>query len=160
MVKKVRNWTVKTKAIIAVLVAAIAVSLVFTVPALASVTTGNPWTFQEDNPSANGLEIRSAGGPNGQLFQVFDDVNGGQPIVAVNEAGGFGVYGDNSGVFQGDNIWTPWVQMSIADPVTANCSQTNQIGSMVWGGSRASGGKLWKCQRDGSGHYAWIVKIS
>ncbi|WP_462187540.1 MULTISPECIES: hypothetical protein [unclassified Frankia] len=102
--------------------------------------TGNPWVFRATNQSAEGLRIQSTGGPNGQLFIVYDHLN--QPIFAVNKAGGAGVFGDNFNVHQGNDILHPWVRISVTDPQPADCVTTGQL---VLGGSTGSGGRVWRC---------------
>lgn len=105
-------------------------------PANATTVTGNSWTYQMNNPAADGLIIRGTSGTNNPLI-VFDRFN--QPIAAVGEAGGFKVFGDNIGVNAGFDIYHSQVTISPTDPAADVCVRAGQL----WLGG--SDGHIWRC---------------
>lgn len=116
---------------------------------MTTTTTSNPWVFTETDDQAEGLRINAAEGANGQPFIVYDHL--GQPIFAINRAGGAAVLGDNFGVFAGSDIFHAQITISPDPPNSAACVRNGQL----WIGGPS--GNIWRCADLGGGYGWWPV---
>lgn len=111
----------------------------------------NPWHYRMANPDTAqpGMVVHANGGANGQVFEVRD--HAGQPIFAVNKAGGVAVLGDAFRVMDGSDPYRGQVTVSPYPPDPAVCVRDGQL----WIGGPAGG--LWRCTTaPGPAAPAWV----
>lgn len=114
----------------------------------AAAATGDPLVYV--CPDTQGHASVCA---NGQELEVFD--KNGAPIFSVGEAGGAGVFGDNSSVFAPSSVFSPATVQSYTDPATYNRTfgrPNTCIAPEAWFEPHG----IWGCTTSGS----WTKKAS
>jgi hypothetical protein len=90
----------------------------------------NPWVYQMTRPDADGVQIKGIADSSTNLEIWFD--HNGAPIAAVDQAGGFKVFGDNIGVYPPGNVNQSSVELHDTGGVTLSVG-----GPTLYGGAHA-----------------------